>query len=102
MPHIPQIETFRRDKIDDLDNAVNTFVAEQYAKTGHPPILKPFAGGCSVIYFVEAPSVPMREQVKFIPSTRPKIGPVAQSGPPNYWPHDLDHNRDRNRYGGRY
>lgn len=89
MPHIPQIETFRRDKIDDLDKAVNTFVTEQYAKTGHPPILKPFAGGCSVIYFVEAPAVPMREQVKFIPS-RQVPG----------WPHDMDHNR--NRYGGRY
>lgn len=69
MPHIPQIETFRRDLLADLDKAVNAFVAEQYAKSGHSPILKPFAGGCSVIYFVEAegparqPIIPQRTTI---------------------------------------
>lgn len=87
-PYLPQIETFKRDQLADLDKAVNAFVTEQYVRTGHAPILKPFPGGCSVIYFIEAP-VLAREPIKFVPS-RQGIE----------WPADLNHNRDR--YGGRY
>lgn len=55
---VPQIRTFKDNEVPGgpyfLEEAVNKFSIEQHALTGQTPILKPFPGGCTVIYWIPA------------------------------------------------